>query len=118
MKNFLDLTDIDTSNLIEVKIELALHNDPEYVFSLNGIAVTNINTTLYFDLLANLEFRCTVTAGVVEILDIQVNNQTILPLYLNRALPPTSWITGAWEFDINEPFYVWLHQITGQGWIA
>lgn len=118
MKNFLDLTDIDTADRLEVKVELALHNDPEYVFSLNGIAVDNIITTLYFDLLDNLKFECTVSTGAVEIVDIQVNNQTILPLYLNRAVPPTSWIAGAWKFEINEPFYVWLHQITGQGWIA
>jgi hypothetical protein len=118
MKNFLDLTDIDTANRLEVKIKLALHNDPEYVFSLNGIAVTDTNTTLHFDLLDNLEFRCTVDTGAVEIVNIQVNNQTILPLYLNCAVPPTSWIVGVWEFAINEPFYVWIHKTTGQGWIA
>lgn len=118
MNNFLDLTAINTSNQLEVIVELALHNNPEYIFSVNDIAVTETNATLYFDLLDNLKFDCDVKLGAVEIVNIQVNNQTILPLYLNRASPPTSWITGIWEFCINEPFYVWVHKITGQGWIA
>ena len=118
MKNFLDLTDIDTANLLKVTVELELHNDPVYTFSINDIPVNDTAITLCFDLLDTLKFNCWVESGAVEITNIRVNNQTILPLYLNRAVPPTSWITGSWEFSIDKPFYVWIHEITGQGWIA
>ena len=118
MKNFLDLTDIDTANRLTVSVELALHDNPVYTFSINNVPVTDSRTTLYFDLLDNLDFNCDVESGAVEIVSIQVNDQTILPLYLLRATPPTSWITNLWNFRIGEPFYAWIHKITGQGWIA
>lgn len=118
MKNFLDLTAIDTSKKLEVLIELTLHNNPNYIFTVNSLPVVQTQATLYFDLLDNLKFQCNVIEGAVEIKNIQINDQIIMPLYLAQADPKTSWITNIWTLEIKEPFYAWIHKITGQGWIA
>jgi hypothetical protein len=43
----------------------------------------------------------------------------ILPRYLHLANPPTNYLdrSGIWTFEIPS-FYPWLHDITGQGWVA
>ena len=50
-----------------------------------------------------------------------IPNWTHLAVYDNEhGLPgPTSYIgiNGHWILDIPEPFHVWLHRVTGQGWL-
>ena len=115
MKNFLDLTDISLDNKLEVKFNLVEHNNPKYLFTLNGLPITSV---MYFGLLDNLFFNCEIFQGAIEIINVSINDKEILPIYLNHANPPTSWITGNWSFTISQPFYPWYHEITGQGWIA
>jgi hypothetical protein len=115
MKNFLDITDIDITDQLEIKIELIKHNDPEFVFTVNGIPY---EPKMYFGLLDKIHFDCKITNGAVEVAKITINGHEVLPIYLHLANPPTNWITSPWSFEIAEPFYPWYHEITGQGWIA
>jgi hypothetical protein len=117
MKSFYDTTVIDISNKLNVVIKLIEHNSPEYIFTVNSLPVKG-SAEYKFGLLDNLQFHCNVEKGAVEVELIMINERQVMPLYLHLAEPKTSWITDDWCFEINEPFYPWYHQITGQGWIA
>jgi len=69
-------------------------------------------------LLSTIKFDCQVQTGAVEIVQIAINGQEVMPIYLNQSTPPTSWITDTWALTIPGPFYPWYHWITGQGWTA
>ena len=117
MKNFYEVTDIDTSNQLRVDVVLIQHHNAKYVFTVNNAQIIN-KGTLLFDLLEHMVFRCQVTVGAVEIKRIEINGKEIMPIYQHLSEPKTSWITDDWCFEINQPFYPWYHEITGQGWIA
>ena len=55
----------------------------------------------------------------IEITKLKIDVYEVLPLYQHLATPPTNYLdfTGTWTFEIPE-FYPWLHEITGQGWVA
>lgn len=124
-KNFSELTAIDTSKALEVQVQLKHHGDISYEFWVNQDKLTDVAYTGYYNLTTPLQFRCQVTSAVpghsgVEIVSITVNGHTVMPLYLNHSTPPANYLTevGDWEFNISQPFYIWYHDVTGQGWIA
>jgi hypothetical protein len=118
MKNFLDITAINTSNLLEVYIEIIEHNDAIYEFFINNEPVVTKKGSLKFDLLAKIDLECKIKTGAVEISKLLINEKEVLPIYQHLADPPTNWITTDWKFSIPGPFYPWYHEITGQGWTA
>lgn len=115
MKNFLDLTDIDTKDKLHVDIQLKEHDNPVYVFTLNNRTINTVSYFRTFDLFDNIDAKCFIQQGAIEIEHFKVNGFEVLPIYLHLASPPTSWITTSWEFSIPAPFYLWKHHITGQG---
>jgi hypothetical protein len=115
MKNFLDFTAIDLKDQIEVKIELIEHHNPVYTFTVNDLPVSDV---LRIGLLDDLHFSCNISKGAVEISNITVNGNQVMPVYQHLSHPPTNWITQNWYLTIPGPFYPWYHQITGQGWTA
>lgn len=117
MKNFLNITAIDTSQLLEIYVELKEHNIPQYNFTVNDTPVIN-QTVHRVDLLQPIKFGCFISSGAVEVVKITINGHEVLPIYQHLADPATNWITGDWTFKIPGPFYPWYHQITGQGWTA
>ena len=117
-KNFLDITAIDTADQLQVAIELAVHDRAVYNFFVNGIPVRSKNSVICVDLLSTIQFDCGVKTGAVEVVQIAINGQQVMPIYLYQANPPTSWITDKWALTIPAPFYTWYHRTTGQGWIA
>jgi hypothetical protein len=56
--------------------------------------------------------------NAVEV-ELVIDDYKILPVYQHLALPQTCYINSnnVWQFKIDN-FYPWLHEITGQGWIA
>ena len=123
--NFSELTDIDTSSALEVSVKLRVNGDIKYRFTVNDDVVDATEWNKSYELRAPLRFKCQVTEFIpghsgVDIQSITVNGIEVLPLYCGRATPPTSYISFAesWSFDIMVPFYVWHHDITGQGWVA
>jgi hypothetical protein len=117
-KTFSDITAIDTSNLLEVYIELREHNDADYVFSINDKPLSATSGLYKFDLLTAVNLKCEIKTGAVEVVKVLINNKEVLPIYQHLADPATNWITRNWELTIPGPFYPWYHEITGQGWIA
>jgi len=55
----------------------------------------------------------------VIVSDIRIDGYEIMPKYQSLANPPTNYLdkNGTWTFKIPN-FYPWLHEQTGQGWIA
>jgi hypothetical protein len=115
MKNFLDITAIDTSNKLVLDISIKEHNDPCYNFTVNNLP---LETRMCFDLLDSLYFNCNIVSGAVEVIKLTINGKEVLPIYQHLARPATNWITTDWELVVPAPFYTWYHEITGQGWIA
>lgn len=56
--------------------------------------------------------------NAVEV-ELVIDGHKILPVYQHLALPQTCYIDSndRWVFKIDN-FYPWLHEVTGQGWIA
>jgi hypothetical protein len=125
MKNFLDITAIDTAGQLQIKLTVKVHGNIKYVLNLNGEIVTDTEFTTALDLLADIDLEVEVLSaevgnGGLEIQDLSINGIQVLPVYLHLARPATNYINevGLWEFHIPGPFYPWIHDITGQGWIA
>lgn len=125
IQSFSDLTDIDTSERLEVAVRLIRHGNVEYRFSINGDEFTSTEFRKKCPLTGPLILRCEIKnfiegSGAVEIDSVTVNGNQILPIYLHHGIPQTSYFNTSrpWEFRIDIPFYVWYHNITGQGWIA
>ena len=117
MKHFSDVMAIDMTARLHVTVRLIPHN-AKFIFTINDIIHTDNEFSVRLDLMEPIELSCAVQSGAVEIADISVNGNQILPIYLNLATPATSWITDKWNFNIDRPFYHWHHDITGQGFIA
>jgi hypothetical protein len=125
MKNFSDITAIDTTGQLTVRLTIKIHGNIKYVMKLNGGIVSGTEFTTALDLLSDIDLKVEVSSaevgnGGLEIQDLSVNGAQVLPIYLHLARPATNYINevGLWEFHIPGPFYPWIHDITGQGWIA
>jgi len=118
MKNFSDITAIDTSALLEIYIEIHDHYNAEYEFFINNQPVYFKKGSVKLDLLSGIDLECKITTGAVEIGKLLINQKEVLPIYQHLAEPATNWITTNWTFSIPGPFYPWYHEITGQGWTA
>ena len=122
INNFSDLTAINTAGKLEVRIDLTIQGEINYVFTINQKTIEHIQ---YFDLIESLSFECRVNSLVaghsgIDIQRIAINGYEVLPLYQHIANPTTSYIDqiGIWRLYIPGPFYTWYHQLTGQGWVA
>lgn len=121
IKNFLQVMDIDTSNKLNVVIELKQEIESNFQFSVNNLPCSIGRNKFTFDLFDNLYFTCKKEDFIgFEIVEITINNYKIFPLYMHKAEPPTNWLDKPceWNFNIQAPFYLWYHNISGNGWIA
>jgi hypothetical protein len=113
--------DIDTKNKIKVEVILREESTSNFIFHCNDKECVVGRNLFYFDLLDNLNFYCEKYDDIgFEIVEILINDLHIFPLYMHKATPPTNWLSKPvkWIFQIDEPFYIWLHKIQGYGWIA
>ena len=118
-QTFSDITAIDTSLQLVVELELKTY-DAEYTAQLNGVSIVAPSTRFLFDLFSPINFSIELTSGRLEIAKLIINDLEVLPLYLNQAIPQTSFLDKPtnWQFRIDQPFYQWYHTISGQGFIA
>ena len=143
MQTLSDLTATLNENYVRVALDLRLIGQPRYKVKINNVvyehlAANNLGQT---SLVANCHLlepiRITVTlygkdyledstrALVIESLRLDefdiVPNWTQLAIYDNdkNDCQPTNYLgyNGHWTLDIDRPFYLWKHQITGQGWL-
>jgi hypothetical protein len=127
MNNFLDITAIDTADQLAVRLHIVRHGNPYCHFRINNVDLyTGAGDNQFnfkLDLLEPISIDANMVdpnAGALEIIKFSINGLEVLPLYLQQASSPTTWINqkGLWYFIIPGPFYPWYHNITGQGFIA
>lgn len=124
MKNFLELTDINTSEQLEVSLTLVKHGDIKFLAKINDVCVDADHTTLKFDLFDSIKLEFTVLEFVpgssgVDITAFAINGLDVLPKYKHLFKTDTYLDKlGTVEFVIPGPFYTWYHTVSGQGLIA
>jgi hypothetical protein len=125
IKTFSDLTAINTGRKLHAHMSLRRHGRTVSQVKINGWVI-NVDKVLFeFDLLDSLKFEINLldfdegTSGI-EIEQFSINGLEVLPKYQHLASKPTNYIDklGTWCLEIPSPFYVWYHQVIGQGWIA
>jgi hypothetical protein len=139
MKTYSDLLDIDTR--LHLHIELEPVGTPDVAVSVNDVIddytglSDNIILDYHIDLLdlfaIDIELRnkhyTTEYETAVIIKRLSVDNIELIPRYDYLAEyvndhhnnSPTSYLgfNGKWRLTFDRPFYHWLHQVTGQGWL-
>lgn len=141
MKNFLDLQDIKT---LRVKIKLtpvSNNGNPVVMVQVNNklFDYTPISNQTEFDVTVDIDKPVAIKIGLKDkqysaeletavIIDsIRVDNVELANTYNHRAVyindhnyqEPTNYIgfNGVWELNTEKPFYQWLHNVSGQGWL-
>lgn len=139
MKNYSDLLDIST--LVPVNIKLTPIGCPNIklvvnkkVINYNGLSQSVLYTD-FNELLQPIEISIILfdkyyttedeTAVIIE--HLSIDNIDIIPNYTHLAdytndhnnNNPTNYLgfNGKWTLTIDCPFYHWLHQVQGQGWL-
>ena len=142
MKTFLDLQATDSSIKVELElfpifdlyaptVEVTINE--EVLFS--GILTTSIvvsrSILLTDSVCVEIQIRdkkySTEHETALEIRSINIDGVNVVPRYINQSVyendheynRPTNYLgfNGCWKLDITKPFYQWLHDITGQGWL-
>jgi len=99
--------------------------------NLNSIQNIDHNIELLSNLSISIELKnknykeSPISGIIIESLKIEdfdiIPNWTHLANYNNdhNNQNPTNHLgyNGVWSLNINEPFYRWVHKITGQGWL-
>jgi hypothetical protein len=127
MKNFYEATVIKDTLLLDISMLLTPIEQCYCQLSINdNILLDDVLTApkqleFQMPLLSNLEFNIKIVREHPQaiIVNLDIDGNEIIPLYLNSAVPPTNYLNfnGDWVLSIPN-FYVWYHNITGQGWIA
>lgn len=125
IKTFSDLTAIDTQHKLIVGLQLQKHGQTKSIVKLNDYVIAADQIRFEFDLFDPIKLEIELldfaegTSGI-EIVNFNVNGLEVLPKYQHLASKPTNYIDflGVWSFQIPSPFYIWYHQISGQGFIA
>lgn len=125
IKTFSDLTAIDVRRKLIVSLQLQKHGRTQSIVKLNDYVITADQHQFEFDLFDPIKLEIELldfaegTSGI-EIVNFSVNGLEVLPKYQHLASKPTNYIDflGVWSFQMLPPFYIWYHQISGQGFIA
>lgn len=120
MKTYSEVT--ATSAL--VRIELELSSNVEYTASINGIKKSG-NVICHWVPLTKpfaIEVELLSADSNILIKQITVDNIEVVPKFDQLATymgSPTNYMdqVGKWTLTFDRPFYQWLHQATGQGWL-
>ena len=138
MKTYSDLQAIDQR--LHCHVELEPVGNPEVAVIINGVygggklfqsVVFDINTDLLKPFTIEIELRNKTysmeheTAVIVK--QLQIDGIDLVPRFDYLAVydndhnntDPTSYLgfNGKWTLTFDKPFYQWLHQATGQGWL-
>jgi hypothetical protein len=138
MKTYSDLQDIDTR--LRLHIELEPVGTPDVTTTINGFKndypelSNNINLHYYIDLLDlfsidielrnkhyTLEYETAIIIKRLSVDNIDLMPYNYLAEYVNDHdnKDPTSYLgfNGKWTLTFDRPFYHWLHEHSGQGWL-
>jgi hypothetical protein len=138
MKTYSDLQAINQRLLCHVELEPV--GTPEVAIIIAGVygggklfqpAVFDISTDLFEPFTVEIELKnktyTTEYETAVIIKQLQIDGIDIVPRFDYLAVydndhnnkNPTSYLgfNGKWTLTFDRPFYQWLHQATGQGWL-
>ena len=134
MNNYLDLLDTDTNIRIEIKLSvigspyfLVTVADNQWNNQCNIIANHSLLTPFSIEIeLRNKHYTVDYETAVI-IDSITIDNINVIPAY-NHLIDyqndhnnniPTNYLgfNGKWSLTFDRPFYQWLHQHSGQGWL-
>lgn len=142
MKNFLELLATDPKIDIEIRLSVIKENGaPHCVVKVNDSVLYHGHQD--HDLVLSSQVSVTDTIEIVVTMDgkqysgtketaiilqsISVDGFAIVPNWTHLARydndqghdQPTSYLgfNGTWRFAIDQPFHVWKHHVTGQGWL-
>lgn len=110
---------------LEVRVTICIHGYVLCNIELNGQRCTSGENIIMVGLLDTIKLTSTIvkfnegTSGV-EIASMTVNGYEVIPKYQHYSSSGNAyhdWV-GDWELYLTDPFYVWYHDATGQGWIA
>jgi len=129
MKNFLELTAIKPTLMLDISLLLVPVERCDYTIIINGETVSTgvltssaefkkqIELTEAIDILISVKNRQHPQAIIIS--SLYIDGYEVIPVYQHLATPPTNYIdfSGVWRLKIPN-FYPWYHEITGQGWTA
>jgi hypothetical protein len=123
MQTFLDVLDINPT--LDVSITVKVHGYIVGYVEFNGQRCSEGSNHFQIALLDSLSLVSNITKYVegtsaVEITELTVNGYNVIPKYQHHSSSGNAyhdWI-GVWQMEISNPFYVWYHTVSGQGWIA
>lgn len=139
MNSYSNLPDINT--LIPITVELQPignpcvdliinHNKIDYSSLTHTVCVTDfckLMDSITVSLILSNKHYTTEYETAVVIKRLSIDNIDIIPQYAYLAdyqndhnnTNPTNYLgfNGKWTLTIDRPFYQWLHQVQGQGWL-
>lgn len=138
MNNYLDLQDIDCTLTCRLMLEPVGNPEVSVIIDKNYaggklykpvVIETSLDLLSKFFVQIELKNKTYSDAGetAVIIKSFQIDGIDLIPRfdYLAKYVndhdsnDPTSYLgfNGKWTLTFDRPFYQWLHQVTGQGWL-
>ena len=124
IKNFSQLLGTDNIDL-EVSITIKIHGLVAGIVEFNGNRCYEGTNNFTVDLREDCILSSVIThydegTSAIEIIDLTINGYNVIPKYQHHSSSGNGYhdFIGKWEYTIDQPFYVWYHKISGQGWIA
>jgi hypothetical protein len=124
IQTFSDITAINTQRKLTVDLSVTRYGQTDSFVKLNGFIINVDKITVELDLFdpVNLDVNLVEFAEGTSGLDVSltVNGLEVLPKYQHLSSNKKCYIDTLepWSYKIPSNFYVWYHNITGQGWIA
>lgn len=128
MKNYSEIRDIKQ----HLDVEIVITGSLEYSLLINNKAsATNfihplLEPLCFSVIVKNKDYNINST-GLVTIESLIVDEIDLIPRFNHlttyendRAIGLQTnclGFNGTWQLNIEQPFYQWLHQVTGQGWL-
>lgn len=138
MKTYSDLQDIDSRLHLYLELEPVGRPEVEVIAGnhyAGGQLFTPARVSCQLDLLSSFMIQIELKNKIYDaanetaviIRRLRIDNIDLVPRFDYLAVyrndhdfkDPTNYLgfNGKWTLTIDRPFYQWLHQVTGQGWL-
>lgn len=124
MKNFYEATVIKPTLQLDLILKLTSSGPCKVIAQINNDLVFDQSfeqeTVIHHQLPINsaIDINLNNLSGAVRI-ELTIDGYRTVPPYQHCAAPQTDYLVSPGQWSLQIPnFYVWYHQITGQGWIA
>lgn len=143
MQTLYDLTATLNNTCVKVSLALELVGNPRYKIQVNNVVYEHLarNDKNEIKLVASCPLREPIkvvvtlygkhyaqdSTSAIIIQSLKFDDFEIVPGWTQLAsysndrdnTAPTNYLgfNGHWTLDLDQPFYIWHHRITGQGWL-